>query len=101
MWLLKDFARKSLQHLRCCGRFKKQREEFTRMLEGAEAERGGKALLRFAEARDLFEDDQRWKVRAMRPTVDHIIHCAIVRSPHEGQQPFRETRGVRQRVRHG
>lgn len=32
------------------------------MLETAEAGREGKPLLRFSEARDLFEDDPRWKV---------------------------------------
>lgn len=55
------------------------------MLEGAEAERGGKALLRFAEARDLFEDDQRWKVWAAHLSVDHVIHCVRVRPSRKGQ----------------
>lgn len=56
------------------------------MLEGAEGERGGKALLRFAEARDLFENDQRWKVRAARLSVDHVINCVTVGSSPKGQQ---------------
>jgi len=53
--------RKNEEREEARAKVKKQREDFTHMLETAEAGREGKPLLRFSEARDLFEDDPRWK----------------------------------------
>lgn len=59
-------------------RLKRQREEFTAMLEehpsGKDSD--SKGPLRFSTARQLFEDDSRWKVHLCLPACLSVIRLS-------------------------
>jgi FF domain len=59
------------QSLSLLDRLKKSREDFVKMLESAED------LSRFSKARELFEDDPRWRVRCI-PKNTRVFNMAPV-----------------------